>query len=206
MEVVTEETKTEDLYKLLIGCVVPRPIAWVSTVSTEGILNLAPFSFFNAFSVNPPILGIGIGAKRSKDADGNSVIVPKDTYMNIAATKEFVVNVVSLPLAEKMNQTSANYESSQSEFEHGRLTAEPSTKVKPPRVKECSISMECSLYQTIELGNTNLVLGKILVIHCDDQVIESGLVNMEALQAVGRLSGTSYCPVQAIFDIPRPVL
>lgn len=199
-----EQSNRAELYKLMISIVVPRPIAWISTINKAGVPNLAPFSFFNAFSVDPPILGIGIGSKRDLDDQGQSFVRPKDTFLNIEETGEFVVNMTNKNLAQKMNQSSANYKSHEDEFEKVGLTAVPSEKIIAPRVKECDLSMECSLYQSIPLGATNLVLGKILVIHAHDSIYKDGAAMIESCQPIGRLGGTSYCHVDSIFDIPRP--
>lgn len=199
-----DKTSSLELYQILLGSVVPRPIAWVSSQNEAGVLNLAPFSFFNAFSADPPIIGIGIGMKRRTEPDGSTKFVHKDTLSNILATKEFVVNVVSRSLAEKMNQSSGEYPESVSEFDKVGLTAAPSQMIKPPRVVESKISMECRLYQHIDLGKSGLVLGQIVCFHVADEVWKEGSVDIEALQPIGRLSGTAYCEVNTIFDLARP--
>ncbi len=199
----TDET-SHDIYKVLLGCVVPRPIAWVSSQSNNGTLNLAPFSFFNAFSAEPPIIGLGIGMKTRRDSDGHTSLVPKDTLSNIIETEQFVVNVVSFELADKMNRSSGEFEPSVSEFEQTGLTPTKSKMVKPPRVGEAKISMECKLYQRIELPRSSIILGEIVCIHVADDVWQDDSVDVRTLQPVGRLSGSSYCKVDTIFDMPRP--
>lgn len=194
------------LYRVLLSCVSPRPIAWISSVGADNVLNLAPFSFYNAFSANPPILGIGIGSRRRPASEGNTQLVPKDTYNNIVAGREFVVNVVSLPIIEQMNQTSGEYAPEVDEFERAGLTAVPSHMVKPPRVKESLVSMECTLYQTVPLGQSNLVLGQIVCIHCSDDVWQDNGIDLDRLQPVGRLSGNSYCRTDGRFDLNRPTI
>lgn len=198
------EADSTELYKVLLGCVVPRPIAWVSSQSESGVLNLAPFSFFNAFSADPPIIGLGIGMKRRKQDDGTSAIVPKDTLANIVETEEFVVNVVSLPLAEKMNRSSGEYEPSINEFEQAGLTTIQSKLVKPPRVAESNVSMECRLFQRIPLPRSNIILGRIVCIHVKDEVWTGDAIDHNALQAVGRLGGSAYCKTDSTFEMPRP--
>lgn len=200
------KSSRKELYTTLLGCVVPRPIAWVSSQSADGILNLAPFSFFNAFSADPPIIGIGIGMKRKVSPEGISAIVEKDTTVNILAVKEFVVNVVSLPLAEKMNISSGEFSPGINEFEKVGLTPAPSSMVKPPRVSECMISMECKLFQHIDLGNSNLILGEVVCIHIKDEICTNGTVNIQELQPIGRLSGNLYCRGDSLFEMPRPVV
>lgn len=190
----------QELYRILLGSVVPRPIAWVSTISETGVLNLAPFSFYNAFSANPPILGIGIGSRRLPDGSTE----PKDSFKNIESRGEFVVNVVSRPLAEKMNLTSGEYEPSVNEFEVAGLTPAASTMVAPPRVEEALIAMECRLFQVVPLGGSNLVLGKIVCIHTIDEVWKQGDIDLERLEPVGRLNGSSYCDTSVRFEMPRP--
>tara|TARA_Y100001978_G_scaffold143265_1_gene128354 strand:- start:747 stop:1379 length:633 start_codon:yes stop_codon:yes gene_type:complete len=200
-----DNTSTRDLYRFMIGSVVPRPIAWVSTRNKAGQLNLAPFSFFNAFSVDPPVLGIGIGSKPGIK-DGKPVVVFKDTLVNIQETEEFVVNIVNQSLVEKMNQTSADYDYEVSEFETCGLTAKPSKIVRPPRVEESPISFECRLHQIVELGNSNLVLGRVVNIHARDEILVDGRVDINKLAPVGRLGGISYCSVNknSIFQLERP--
>lgn len=200
------KTSSNQLYKVLLGCVVPRPIAWISSQSADGVLNLAPFSFFNAFSADPPIIGVGIGKKRKVSPEGVSEIVDKDTAANILAVREFVVNVVSLPFAEKMNISSGEFSPGINEFEKAGLTPAPSTLVKPPRVSECMISMECKLFQHIDLGGSNLILGEVLCIHVKDEICIDGTINIRELQPIGRLSGSSYCRVDSLFEMPRPVV
>lgn len=206
MFVNCKETSTNDLYKILIGSVVPRPIAWVSTISAHGLTNLAPFSFFNCFGVDPPMVGFAPGFK-SITKEGDQVIrVPKDTLRNIGETEEFVINLVSRNLAEQMNQSSAGYASDVSEFDRVGLTAAPSSIVKAPRVAESLINFECKLIQVIEHGNNNLVLGEIVGIQLADNVVtEQGHINNEVLQAVGRMAGNWYTTTtDGNFELIRP--
>jgi flavin reductase (DIM6/NTAB) family NADH-FMN oxidoreductase RutF len=194
------------LYKILIGSVVPRPIAWVSTVNASGLTNLAPFSFFNCFGVDPPMVGFAPGFKRIiKDENGGITKIPKDTLRNVQETSEFVVNIVSRSVAEKMNQTSAEFDAKTSEFDAVGLTAVKSELVKPPRVAESMVSFECKLIQVMQYGNNNLVLGEILAIHLDDKVVTAGgHIEPEVLQAVGRMAGSTYCTTADRFDLARP--
>lgn len=199
------EDESADIYAVLLGCVVPRPIAWVSSQGKSGVLNLAPFSFFNAFSADPPIIGLGIGMKRKKLEDRSTKFVPKDTLANIIETEEFVVNVVSLPLAEKMNLSSAEFDQSISEFEQTELTPEPSTQIGPPRVREALVSMECRLYQRIELPKSNIVLGRVVCIHVNDEVWDGSGIIHDRLQPIGRLGGSGgYCKTDSTFKMARP--
>ncbi len=198
---------SESLYKILIGSILPRPIAWVSTVSKERVSNLAPFSFFTVASADPPILCFS-PANKEASIDGEVVAVPKDTLSNIRQTEEFVVNIVSRQLAEKMVQSSGEYPSAVSEFDAVGLTPLASRMVSAPRVGESLINIECRLYQILEFGHHpgagNLVLGRILCIHLDESVYKNGKVDLDILQPVGRLGGNQYCPVSERFEISRP--
>ncbi|MDZ4834568.1 MAG: flavin reductase family protein [Candidatus Melainabacteria bacterium] len=198
------KSESETIYKVLLGCVVPRPIGWVSTQSLSGVLNLAPFSFFNAFSAEPPIIGLGIGMKRKKSEDGTVSFVQKDTLANIIETEEFVVNVVSLQLAEQMNRSSGEFDSSINEFEQAQLSTEPSTAVKPPRVKESMVSLECRLFQRIELPKSSIVLGQVICMHVKDEVWNGNSIVHDILQPIGRLGGSAYCKTDSTFEMARP--
>lgn len=197
------EVSQRDRYKLLIGAVVPRPIALVSTVSREGVGNLAPFSFFNAISSDPPCLMISITRKSGGDK--------KDTLKNIEATGEFVVNTVSEWLIEPVNQCSAEYPYGVSEMEKVGLTPEASLLVCPPRVKESPVQMECKLHKTLEVGDGNpgsavIVVGEIVAMHVWDAAYSNGRILLEKIAPVARLAGTSYAKVAEPFSIPRPTL
>ncbi|MDP3508645.1 MAG: flavin reductase family protein [Candidatus Melainabacteria bacterium] len=211
MIIKCSETKTEQLYRILIGSVVPRPIAWVSSTSAKGVDNLAPFSFYNVFSIKPPMLGFSPGYKRP--ATANSAAIAKDTLSNVRETGEFVVNVVSQFLAEQMNQSSADYAPDVSEFAAVNLTATACTIIKPPRVGEALINMECKVFHIHDLGGSALVLGEIVCIHLSDEVVKTDAagggqisIDLDALQPVGRLSGNLYSTVRDQFEIARPVI
>lgn len=201
MEIDFRDSDPRSTYKLLIGAVLPRPIAWVSTQSLDGIANLAPFSFFNLFGVDPPVLGFAPGFKYPRGRAGQAV--PKDTLRNIRDTGEFVVNLVHLELVDKMNQTSADYPFEISEFEATSLTAMRSTLVKPPRVDEALISLECKLMQIVELGSNNLVIGQIVGGHFADEIVKEGEIDLDGFVAVGRLGGDFYSTVKDRFELPR---
>jgi flavin reductase (DIM6/NTAB) family NADH-FMN oxidoreductase RutF len=205
MFVNCSETNIKDLYKILIGAIVPRPIAWVSSRGQSGINNLAPFSFFNCFGVDPPMVGFSPAFKSIKNSDGEIIKLPKDTLRNITETKEFVVNIVSRNIAEKMNQTSADYPATISEFEGAGLTAVPSQLVRPPRVAESLVNLECKLIQVVHHGNNNLVLGEVVAIHLSDDVVTSSFhIKEDVLQAVGRMEGNWYTTTTDRFEMPRP--
>jgi flavin reductase (DIM6/NTAB) family NADH-FMN oxidoreductase RutF len=189
------------VYKLLIGCVVPRPIAWVSSVDADGVKNLAPFSFFMGVSDDPPTLAFSSGprgAAREK----------KDTLRNIEASGEFVVNVVDDALAEAMNLTSGEYPPEVDEFALAGLAAAPGVKVKAPRVAEAPISMECRLARIIPVGRGPhaLVLGEIVQFHVRDGLYDpaTGRIDVRRLRPVGRLAGNLYARVHDIFEMKRP--
>ncbi len=194
------------IYKLLIGCVVPRPIAWVSTVSADGVNNLAPFSFFMGVCNAPPTIAFSSGP-RGGDS-GTGATGKKDTVRNLEVTGDFVVNVVDDALAEPMNLTSGEYPPDVDEFALAGLTAAPSVKVRAPRVLEAPISMECRVSQIVPVGHGphSLVLGEIVHFHLRDDVYDpaTGRVDMHALKPVGRLAGQMYAHIHDIFAMKRP--
>jgi len=202
MEISPESRSIQDIYKILIGTVLPRPIAWVSTIDTSGNLNLAPFSFFTVASVNPPILCFSPLLKENS--------IEKDTLLNIKQTREFVVNIVSHSLAQPMNRTSAPYPSRVNEFEAAGVSARQSTFVKPPCVADSLVNFECKLHQIIPLGSEpmagNLVLGKVCNIHIHPDIVRNGEVDGETLDAVGRLWGNMYTTIRDCFEMERPAL
>jgi len=202
-----DKTDADALYRILIGSVLPRPIAWVSTVSPDGKANLAPFSFFTVASANPPVVCFSPGLK-GEIVNGVLRGVPKDTLKNIELTKEFVVNIVSRDLAEKMVQTSGDYAYGISEFEAAGLTTRASRMVKPVCVGESLINMECKLREVLKFGNEpgsgNLVLGDIVCIQLDESVFDGRHIDIDVLQPVGRLGGNGYCETRERFEIRRP--
>ncbi len=193
----------QERYKLLIGSILPRPIAFVSSISADGILNLAPYSFFTGVCSTPLIVCF---APMRRSVDGEK----KDTLRNIEAVGEFVVNVVSEEIAEPMNLTSGEYPADVDEFKAAGLTPLPSEKVKPPRVAESPIQMECVLHQVVELGDHigsgSLVLGRVVAIHYAPGVYENGRVITSKVKPIARLAGTSYARVTDTFDLARPVV
>ena len=190
-----------DTYKLMIGAIVPRPIAFVSTLSPEGIPNLAPFSFFTGVSANPPVICFCPMRRRG-------VVPHKDTLHNITATREFVVNIVSEEFAQQMNITSAEFPPEVDEFEAAGLTPIPSDLVKPPRVKESHVHMECKLYLVVEVGGVdgsgNLVLGEVVRFHIDDQYFHDFKIDPDLLRPIGRMGGATYTRTTDRFDLQRP--
>jgi len=187
-------------YKLMVSTIAPRPIAWVVSQDARGALNAAPFSFFNAFSSDPPVVGIGIGRRTSGRA--------KDTGANIRQTGEFVVNLVSEETASAMNVTAIEFESEVDELVEAGLTTIPSVHVKPPRIAESPVALECALLQFVELApNSGIALGRVLAMHVRDEVVldrEAGYVNTPALKLIGRMHGTGwYARTSDLFDLPR---
>jgi flavin reductase (DIM6/NTAB) family NADH-FMN oxidoreductase RutF len=186
----------QSCYKLLIGSVVPRPIAWTSTVSREGVRNLAPFSFFTVASRQPPMLCISVGPRPDGDWD-------KDTLSNVEETGEFVVNIVSLSLSNTMFESSKNHPPEADEFEKAGLTPAPCEVVGAPRVEEAGVSMECLLDRVLPLGTDHLVIGRMVRFHVRDELYgDSGRIDVAGLDPLGRLAG-DYTKVETIFELPK---
>lgn len=190
-----------DSYQLLISVIVPRPIAFVSTVAEDGVLNLAPFSFFSGICSKPPTLCFSVVRRRGEK---------KDTVRNIEWGREFVVNVVSERFAAAMNQASADYPPEVDEFAAAGFTPVPSDLVRPPRVGEALISMECKLVEVREYGEmpytSSLIIGEVVRFHLSDEVYHDGAVDYAALGAVGRMGGDFYCRTTDRFEMKRPTL
>ncbi len=189
-----------DIYKVLISTVVPRPIAWVTTLDDDGALNAAPFSFFNAVSGNPPVLCFGIGGRKPGDA--------KDTGNNIRRTGEFVVNLVSDELAEAMNVTAIDFAADVNEFHESGITPAPSALVAPPRILESPVSFECKRLVIVDVGiDRSVVLGSVVAIHVrDDCVLDKDrfYIDTPKLDLVGRMHGGGwYTRTRDRFEIPR---
>ena len=196
------------MYKLLIGSVVPRPIAWVSSVDAAGVRNLAPFSYFMAITHDPPTIAFSAGPRGAEI--GGGVRGKKDTLHNVEVTREFVVNIVDDALAEAMNVTSGDYAAEVDEFAQAGLVAAPSVKVKPPRVAAAPVSMECRLAQVIPVGRLphHLIVGEIVQMHVRDDVYDpaTGRLDVHRLKPVGRLAGHLYTHVHDIFEMKRPAV
>jgi flavin reductase (DIM6/NTAB) family NADH-FMN oxidoreductase RutF len=200
--IASEQTKDEN-YQLLIGSVVPRPIAFITTKSQSGVVNGAPFSFFNVVGTEPPLLMFSCLRKPGG--------MMKDTARNILATKEFVIHVVDEENVEKINYTAIDAPEEVSEIELADLTLLPGDFVQVPRVAESKISMECRLHQHITIGesdgapNTDLIIGEIICFHIDDQLYQEGSILTPLLKPVGRLAGHDYVSLGRVFDMDRPV-
>jgi flavin reductase (DIM6/NTAB) family NADH-FMN oxidoreductase RutF len=198
----SSEREPTELYKYIIGCVVPRPIAWVATRSAAGLANLAPFSYFNACTHNPPTVAFSVNDR------GGAM---KDTSRNIGEHPEFIVHIVSESLAERMNVTCGDYGAHIDEFREAGLTPVPGTVVQVPRVQEALVALECRLTHHLRLGAKppycSHILGEILYWHLDDSILlERGRVNADALRAVGRMGGTEYTKTRERFVLERPVV
>jgi flavin reductase (DIM6/NTAB) family NADH-FMN oxidoreductase RutF len=194
-------TPVVDVYHALVGVVTPRPIAWVTTVDADGRVNLAPFSFFNAFGANPPVVVFSPTLRR----DGSK----KDTLLNLETVGEFVVNVAVAPLAEQVNGSSKELPRGESELAYVGLTAVPSMKVRPPRVKESPVNLECVVRQIVPVGNgpiaANLVIGEVLAIHVSDDVLDAkGKIDPRKLRTIARLGGDWFCHTSDLFEMKRP--
>jgi flavin reductase (DIM6/NTAB) family NADH-FMN oxidoreductase RutF len=185
------------------SCVAPRPIAWVSSLHPDGTINLAPYSFFNALTSDPPMVMISFNGYHQHGGE-------KDTLYNIKARGEFVVNMVPLELKEAMNLTTANVASEIDELALAGLTTEPSELVKPPRVKESPIHLECEFYQEIELPCTlsnsinTMIIGTVIGVHISERVLVEGLVDLSRIKPLARLGYMQYTAVDELFAMNRP--
>ena len=202
MEFDLSQTPASTVNKLLLGTVIPRPIAWVSSVDPDGRPNLAPFSFFNAVCSRPPTLLFCPGI-RGTDAG------VKDTLNNVRATGQFVVNVVTEELLKAMNVTATELPSQVNEFELAGVTPVPSKTVRPPRVAESPIHFECEVTQIVDIGDGgkgsgSVVIGRVLHLHVSDEILlPDDKIDFRALRPVGRLSGPNYSTLGKILEISR---
>jgi len=188
-------------YQLLTTTVIPRPIGFISSLSPEGIANLAPFSFFNAVCGEPPMIMFSASNRDPL----------KDTLRNVQAMREFVVNIVSEEIAEAMNLTAADYAPHISEFDVSGLTPVPSDLVQPPRVLESPVNMECRVHDIIEVSRKpmggSIVIGEVIRFHVRDSIIDKDmLIDPDKLKPVARLGGPSYSRIRDHFDMIRPVI
>ena len=203
MNLDPEQIPIATLYQHLIRVIAPRPIAWISTVSLSGNTNLAPFSFFTGVGAKPPSVVFCPSNRR----DGT----PKDSLKNILDNGEFVINAVPFRLAQAMNLSSAELPPEDSEFDLTGIETAQSIVVKAPRVLESPVSLECTLMHHLNLapgpGGANIVVGRIVQIHLDDDALDhEGWADPALLDLIGRLGGSSYCRTTDRFEIPRPSL
>jgi flavin reductase (DIM6/NTAB) family NADH-FMN oxidoreductase RutF len=197
MDLNLAEVSAHERYKLLIGLVIPRPIAWISTRSANGVANCAPFSFFNVFSEDPPLCVIGINPR----SDGQL----KHSLKNIRRTREFVVNLVDEATANAMHVSSGEFAEDESEFQKAGLTEQPAALVRHPRIAEAAACLECRLERLLEISGTRqLVLGEILLIHARDGIIDPATkrISEERYRPIGRLFANRYCTTRQRFDLP----
>ena len=201
MKIDVAESSPDEVYRWLVGIVTPRPIGWVTTLDAEGRVNLAPFSFFNVFGADPPVVVFSPVNRR----DGSR----KDTLLNVEVTGEFVLNAAVESLAEAVNVSSVELPRGQSEADLAGLSLLPSARVKPPRVAESPTHLECRLRQIVRVGDgpmaANLIIGEVVAIHVDDSVIGSdGRVDPSKLKTIARLGGDWYCRTSDLFTLKRP--
>ncbi len=193
-----------DLHQILLTAVAPRPICFASTVDKDGNVNLSPYSFFNVFSSNPPIM-IFSPARSGRD---NSL---KHTHQNVLEVPEVVINIVNHPMVEQMSLSSTAYDKGVNEFVKAGFTEVPSEKVKPPRVAEAPVSFECTVQEVIELAQTpgagNLIMAKVELIHINESYLTGGVLDTEKLDLVGRMGANWYIRAtkDALFEIPKPL-
>jgi flavin reductase (DIM6/NTAB) family NADH-FMN oxidoreductase RutF len=184
------------------SCVMPRPIGWLTTLSAEGVVNLAPFSFFNGVSSSPPVVVAGINGRQPHG--------PKDTLTNCRATGEFVANMATWDLRKAMNLTSASLPAEVDEMALAGLTPAPSNLVKPPRVKESPINLECRVLHFVDLPSNDpdsrntAVFGQVVGIHIDDSVLTDGLVDTTKIKPISRLGYMDYAVIEQVFEMRRP--
>ncbi|MEH6393650.1 flavin reductase family protein [Pseudoalteromonas sp.] len=199
---LTDDGNKINIYSQLVGGITPRPIAWVSTVSSDGVANLAPYSFFTVASVNPPVLSV----TQVNPSDNKN----KDTLNNLLATKECVINVVSHELVEQMNQSCGNYPSSVSEFIAANIESTVSKFVKPLSVKASKVRYECTLREVITISKQpaggQMMLLDVVGVFIDDSVLVDGYINPTALQSVGKMGGNDFATTQQLFSLARPQL
>jgi flavin reductase (DIM6/NTAB) family NADH-FMN oxidoreductase RutF len=198
-----EKSSFQENHKIMIGSILPRPIALVSTISLDGKNNLAPFSYFNGVCSNPPSI---MFAPSRRGYDGKT----KDTLNNIKLTKEFVINIVSEDFATQMVSCSTDFEPDVDEFSISDLTPIKSVKIKSSRVKESRISYECKLQRIIPVGNSGpgggfVVIGTIVLFHIDDELYDDGHINIQKLNPIGRLAGDNYTRVHDTLEIKRKI-
>jgi flavin reductase (DIM6/NTAB) family NADH-FMN oxidoreductase RutF len=195
-----EGMESRAIHELLVGCVTPRPIAFVSTIGENGVYNLAPFSFFTIMALHPALAGFSVGRRRNG--------AKKDTLVNIEFSGDFVINIVTEAISRPMNQAAGDYPIHVDEFKEAGLTPVASDLVRPPRVAESPIQLECRLMQVMEFGVFphvhNFVVGQILRVHVQDDMIVDTVIRAERVKTIGRLGADLYCRTQEIFEMKRP--
>ena len=206
MQINLQALEMREAYKLLTGVIVPRPIGWVSTLNRNGVRNLAPFSFFNGVSIVPPTVSVSI--YNAPPGPGRTDGI-KDTLRNIKTTGEFVVHIVSESLREAMNVTATDFPPDMDEFAMVGLEAVESEKVRPERIAEAAVAMECRLHGLMPVGRgfggATLVVGEVVLLHLRDDIVnERNHVDIHALQPIARIGGPEYVFVRDTFTMDRP--
>lgn len=191
LEVSPEDWAAREFYLLMTALVIPRPIGWISTISASGVRNVAPYSYFNLMGSDPCYVAFGSSGV-------------KDSLSNLREVPEFVANIVTMHLLEKMNFTSANFPREEDEYGWAGLTPVASAKVRPPRVGEALAHLECELVQVVTDRNTHIVLGRVVHAHVDPSVWKDGRVDPRLLDPVCRLAGSAYASLGEIFNVARP--
>jgi len=190
-------------YYWMVASIVPRPIAWVSTLNEDGTANLAPFSFFTGVGSDPPTCLFCVGRKTKVE-----IGTRKDTWANVERTGEYVIHIVPDALAQRMNLTSKEYPHGVDEFDVAGVTKAPSERVAPPRVAEAPVAMECRLQKIVPVGepgdDTAVIIGEILFWHVHDEIVTGGRIDAAKLDAVGRMGGALYARTRDRFEMPRP--
>ncbi|MBM7692719.1 flavin reductase (DIM6/NTAB) family NADH-FMN oxidoreductase RutF [Peribacillus deserti] len=195
------ELSERENYKFLIGSIIPRPVALVSTISSEGVVNAAPFSYFNIVSSNPPMISVSVQRRKGEQ---------KDTARNAQAAGEMVVHITDETIVEAANGTAIELEHNQSELDRVPLSLIPSTKLKVPGIQEAKVRLECMVERMIPLGGTDnepgcdLIIGKIVHYHIRNDLYDMGKIDPIGLQPVSRLAGNSYSKLGDIFELERP--
>jgi flavin reductase (DIM6/NTAB) family NADH-FMN oxidoreductase RutF len=196
-----ERSPAGDAYKLLVGLVAPRPIALITSLDENGILNAAPFSAYNYLCTDPPIIGVGVTNRPDQR------FVPKDTARNIRRSGEFVVNVVTEDIAEKMNICATDFPSEMSEVDLAGFTTAPSKLVKPPRLAESHAALECREHTTMEIGRSRIILGRVVAVYVEDRYVDPAgpYIKADEMHAIGRMNGLgNYARTRdALVTIPR---
>jgi flavin reductase (DIM6/NTAB) family NADH-FMN oxidoreductase RutF len=202
VKIIPANLEKQNSHELLMSAILPRPIAFVSTVGEDGVFNLAPFSCFAPVGMKPALVCLQMSRKR----DGQK----KDTLRNIEFSKDFVVNVVDEKLAQAMNQTSVEYPSNVDEFKEAGLTPLPGTLVKAPRVGESPVNMECKLVKILDYGEvptgSSIILGEVILVHIKDGLWAGDQISISKWKPIGRLGGQFYCRITDIFEMKRPDL
>ena len=186
-----------DAYSILVGIVVPRPIAFVTSMNDREIVNAAPYSFFNVLTGSPPLIMISVGRKKGQ---------MKHTAENIVRRKEFVVNLVTDDLMESMNLSSSDFPEGTSEIEKAQLTLAPSVIIRTPRIASSKVNLECVLHKHIELGSdpTDLIIGEVVQFHINDEIFSNGTIDQRKFRPIGRMGGNFYSGTNELFELARP--